>query len=77
MQHPEPTPALFTESIAAAVRQLRAYPRSAPAAGDDPRVHKLSLPEIEHLLFYRVRPRLRRVEVLRFRQGRRKPLRAR
>lgn len=74
-QHPDANLTLFGEAIAEAVRQLREFPASAPHAEEDPSLHKMTLTEIECLMFYRVRPRLGRVEVVRFRHGRRKPLR--
>jgi hypothetical protein len=54
------------DAIVEAVRFLREYPDGAPKAADGA-VHKIFLPTIEAFLFYRVRPRLRRVEVFRFR----------
>jgi len=56
-------PRLLDDEIERALRRIAVFPRSAPLVrGRDAR--RAVLRRSQHLLFYRVRPRLRRIEVI-------------
>ena len=63
-------PRLLDNEIERALRRIAVFPRSAPLVrGRD--VRRVVLRRSRHLLFYRVRPRLGRIEVISVLYGRR------
>ena len=63
-------PRMIDDDVERALRRIAAFPRSAPIVrGRDAR--RLVLRRSGYLLFYRVRPRLRRIEVISVVHGRR------
>jgi plasmid stabilization system protein ParE len=63
-------PRLLDDDVERALRRIAIFPRSAPLVrGRDAR--RVMLRRSGYLLFYRIRPRLRRIEVLSVLHGRR------
>lgn len=72
LEHRPAAPLLFRHELVHAVALLAEQPRLGAAVRDRD-ARRLVLPRTGYLLFYRLRPRAQRVEVVAIKHGRRRP----